>query len=123
MLDVIYFMFIITHMETETKMLDKYMRKMFPFIIRVEEVEPVRVRRYSKDRDFKLELRISIYVSPTHFCELMDNRVDVKMNDYLLKETSSMIKSIIPEIDESRIKFLFFPDIDSVTIFDGLVTE
>jgi hypothetical protein len=50
----------------------------------------------------------------------MDNRVDVKLNNYMLKETSSMIKSIIPEIDESRIKFLFFPDIDSVTIFDGL---
>ena len=60
-------MFIITHMETETKMLDKYMRKMFPFIIRVEEVEPVRVRRYSKDRDFKLELRIVLLplTSPT----------------------------------------------------------
>jgi hypothetical protein len=119
-LDVISFIIIITYMETETKILDKLMRKMFPFIIRVEEVEPIRVRRYSKDRDFKLELRVSIYVSPTHFCELMDNRVDVKLNNYMLKETSSMIKSIIPEIDESRIKFLFFPDIDSVTIFDGL---
>ena len=84
-------MFIITHMVTETKMLDKYMRKMFPFIIRVEEVDPIRVRRYSKDRDFKLELRISIYVSPTHFCELMDNRVDVKLNNYMLK----LLKKII----------------------------
>ena len=41
MLDVIYFIIIIIHMETETKMLDKYMRKMFPFIINVSEVEPV----------------------------------------------------------------------------------
>lgn len=119
-LDVIYFIFIIINMETETKMLDKYMRKMFPFIINVSEVEPVRVRRISKDRDFKVELRISIYVSPSHFCELMDNRVDVKLNNYMLRETSSMIKSIIPDVDESRIKFLFFPDIDSVTIFDNL---
>ena len=120
MLDVIYFIIIIIHMETETKMLDKYMRKMFPFIINVSEVEPVKIRRHSKDRDFKVELRISIYVSPSHFCELMDNRVDVKMNSYMLRETSSMIKSIIPDADESRIKFLFFPDIDSVTIFDNL---
>ena len=120
MLDVIYFIIIIIHMETETKILDKYMRKMFPFIINVSEVEPVRVRRYSKDRDFNLELRISIYVSPSHFCELMDNRVDIKLNSYMLKETSSMIKSIIPDADESKIKFLFYPDIDSVTIFDNL---
>ena len=120
MLDVIYFIIIIIHMETETKMLDKYMRKMFPFIINVSEVEPVKIRRHSKDRDFKVELRISIYVSPSHFCELMDNRVDVVMNSYMLRETSSMIKSLIPDADESRIKFLFFPDIDSVTIFDNL---
>ena len=120
MLDVIYFIIIIIHMETETKMLDKYMRKMFPFIINVSEVEPVKIRRHSKDRDFKVELRISIYVSPSHFCELMDNRVDVKMNSYMLKETSSMIKSLIPDTDVDRIKFLFFPDIDSVTIFDIL---
>lgn len=120
MLDVIYFIIIIIHMETETKMLDKYMRKMFPFIINVSEVEPVKIRRHSKDRDFKVELRISIYVSPSHFCELMDNRVDVKMNSYMLKETSSMIKSLIPDADESKIKFLFYPDIDSVTIFDNL---
>ena len=120
MLDVIYFIIIIINMETETKMLDKYMRKMFPFIINVSEVEPVKIRRHSKDRDFKVELRISIYVSPSHFCELMDNRVDVKMNSYMLKETSSMIKSLIPDTDVDRIKFLFFPDIDSVTIFDNL---
>lgn len=107
-------------MEIETKLLDKYMRKMFPFIINVSEVESVRVRRYSKDKDFNLELRISIYVSPSHFCELMDNRVDVKMNSYMSRETSSMIKSLIPDADESRIKFLFFPDIDSVTIFNNL---
>jgi len=120
MLVVIYFIIIIIHMEIETKLLDKYMRKMFPFIINVSEVESVRVRRYSKDKDFNLELRISIYVSPSHFCELMDNRVDVKMNSYMSRETSSMIKSLIPDADESRIKFLFFPDIDSVTIFNNL---
>ena len=50
----------------------------------------------------------------------MDNRVDVKMNSYMLKETSSMIKSLIPDTDVDRIKFLFFPDIDSVSIFDNL---
>ena len=117
---VIYFIIIIIYMETETKLLDKYMRKMFPFIINVSDIESVRVRRYSKDKNFNLELRISIYVSPSHFCELMDNRVDVKMNSYMSRETSSMIKSLIPDADESRIKFLFFPDIDSVTIFDNL---
>ena len=121
-LNIIDFMFIIIHMETETKILDKYMRKMFPFIIRIEEIEHVGIRRYSKDNKFNLELRIHIYVSPTHFCELMDNRVDIKMNEYLYMETSSMIKSLIPDVGEGRIKFIFFPDIDSVTIFDNLIS-
>ena len=113
-------MFIFIHMETETKMLDKYMKKMFPFIINVSGVELVKTRRQYKDRDSKVKLHISIYVSPSHFCELMDNRVEIKMNQYMLRETSSMIKSLIPDVDENKIKFLFFPDIDSVTIFDNL---
>ena len=120
-LNVINFMFIFIHMETETKMLDKYMKKMFPFIINVSEVELVNTRRQYKDKDSKVKLHISIYVSPSHFCELMDNRVEIKMNQYMLRETSSMIKSIIPDVDENKIKFLFFPDIDSVTIFDDLI--
>ena len=119
-LNVIKFVFIFIHMETETKMLDKYMKKMFPFIINVSGVELVKTRRQYKDKDSKVKLHISIYVSPSHFCELMDNRVEIKMNQYMLRETSSMIKSIIPDVDENKIKFLFFPDIDSVTIFDDL---
>jgi len=116
-------MFIFIHMETETKMLDKYMKKMFPFIINVSDIEPITrkviVSRNNASRVLT-EIHISIYVSPSHFCELMDNRVEIKMNQYMLRETSSMIKSIIPDVDENKIKFLFFPDIDSVTIFDNL---
>ena len=118
-LNVIYFMCIFIHMETETKMLDKYMRKIFPFIINVSDVEPITRNRNNASRVL-IEVHISIYVSPSHFCELMDNRVEIKMNQYMLRETSFMIKSLIPNVDENKIKFLFFPDIDSVTIFDNL---
>ena len=118
-LNVIYFMCIFIHMETETKMLDKYMRKMFPFIINVSDVEPITRNRNNASRVL-IEVHISIYVSPSHFCELMDNRVEIKMNQYMLRETSFMIKSLIPNVDENKIKFLFFPDIDSVTVFDNL---
>jgi hypothetical protein len=118
-LNVIYFMCIFIHMETETKMLDKYMRNMFPFIINVSDIEPITRNRNNASRVL-IEVHISIYVSPSHFCELMDNRVEIKMNQYMLRETSFMIKSLIPNVDENKIKFLFFPDIDSVTIFDNL---
>jgi hypothetical protein len=118
-LNVIYFMCIFIHMETETKMLDKYMRKMFPFIINVSDIEPI-TRTQNNASRVLIEIHISIYVSPSHFCELMDNRVEIKMNQYMLRETSFMIKSLIPNVDENKIKFLFFPDIDSVTIFDNL---
>jgi len=116
-------MSIFIHMETETKMLDKYMKKMFPFIINVSDIEPITrkviVSRNNASRVL-IEVHISIYVSPAHFCELMDSRVEIKMNQYMLRETSFMIKSLIPNVDENKIKFLFFPDIDSVTIFDNL---
>jgi len=122
-LNVIYFMCIFIHMETETKILDKYMKKMFPFIINVSDIEPITrkviVSRNNASRVL-IEVHISIYVSPAHFCELMDSRVEIKMNQYMLRETSFMIKSLIPNVDENKIKFLFFPDIDSVTIFDNL---
>ena len=112
-------MCIFIHMETETKMLDKYLRNMFPFIINVSDIEPITRNRNNASRVI-IEVHISIYVSPSHFCELMDNRVEIKMNQYMLRETSFMIKSLIPNVDENKIKFLFFPDIDSVTIFDNL---
>jgi hypothetical protein len=108
-----YFVTFVLMNTPELFLLNKYFKTIFPFIIEVS----------GYDINKNNAININIYVSPTHFCELMDLRVDLKIKQYMLRETSSMIKCLIPDIDVERIKFLFFPDIDSVTIFDGIPEE
>ena len=100
-------------MESELFMLNKYLKKMFPFIIEVENYV------YEKSRRGDI-LELTIYVSPLHFCELMDNRIDKKLRDIMMKDSYTLIKSLLPEFKESNIRFLFFPDVDKVTIFDDI---
>ena len=100
-------------MESELFMLNKYLKKMFPFIIEVENYV------YEKSRRGDI-LELTIYVSPLHFCELMDNRIDKKLRDIMMKDSHTLIKSLLPEFKEDNIRFLFFPDVDKVTIFDDI---
>jgi len=118
-------------METELKMLDKYLKKMYPFIIEVESIyfnydEVSMLNNFSssgmgrRDKDL---LKINIYVSPLHFCELMDDRVEKKLQSLMLKQCGSLIKSIMTDCNPNKIKFLFYPDVDKVTIFDDIPKE
>jgi len=118
-------------METELKMLDKYLKKMYPFIIEVESIyfnydEVSMLNNFSssgmgrRDKDL---LKINIYVSPLHFCELMDDRVEKKLQSLMQKQCGSLIKSIMTDCNPNKIKFLFYPDVDKVTIFDDIPKE
>lgn len=100
-------------MESELIILNKYLKKMFPFIIEVENYV------YEKSRSGDI-LELTIYVSPLHFCELMDNRIENKLRDMMMKESYALIKSLLPEFKENNIRFLFYPDVDKVTIFDDI---
>jgi hypothetical protein len=100
-------------MESELIILNKYLKKMFPFIIEVENYV------YEKYRGNDI-LELTIYVSPIHFCELMDNRIENKLRDMMIIESSGLIKSVLPEFKKDNIRFLFYPDIDKVTIFDDI---
>jgi hypothetical protein len=86
---------------------------MFPFVIEVENYV------YEKSRSGDI-LELTIYVSPIHFCELMDNRIENKLRDMMMKESYTLIKSLLPEFKENNIRFLFYPDVDKVTIFDNI---
>jgi hypothetical protein len=100
-------------MESELIILNKYLKKMFPFVIEVENYV------YEKSRSGNI-LELTIYVSPLHFCELMDARIDKKLRDIMMKESYTLIKSLLPEFKENNIRFLFYPDVDKVTIFDNI---
>ena len=103
-------------MESELIILNKYIKKMFPFIIEVENYV------YEKSRRGDI-LELNIYVSPLHFCELMDDRVEKKLQSLMLKQSATLIKSIMTDCNPDNIKFLFFPDVDKVTIFDDIPEE
>jgi len=100
-------------MESELIILNKYLKKMFPFVIEVENYV------YEKSRSGDI-LELTIYVSPIHFCELMDNRIENKLRDMMMKESYTLIKSLLPEFKENNIRFLFYPNVDKVTIFDNI---
>jgi hypothetical protein len=116
-------------MDGELKILNKYLKKMFPFIVEVDSIAN-RNKSYDRYNDTrcringnKNSLNIHIYVSPLHFCELMDDRVEKKLQSLMLKQSTALIKSIITDCNPDNIKFLFFPDVDKVTIFDNIPEE
>ena len=100
-------------MEPELFMLNKYLKKMFPFIIEVSDLKHEKSRRGDI-------WQLDIYVSPLHFCELMDYRIDKKIRSIMIKESYTLINSLLPESKEDDIRILFYPNIDKVTIFDNI---
>jgi hypothetical protein len=122
-------------MSAELNILNKYLKKMYPFITEVESVDAgseiydpytfIPENNYSTSGSGKKGdvLRINIYVSPLHFCELMDDRVEKKLQSLMLKQCGSLVKSIITDCNPDNIRFLFYPDVDKVTIFDNIPEE
>ena len=86
-------------MESELIILNKYLKKMFPFVIEVENYV------YEKSRSGNI-LELTIYVSPLHFCELMDDRVEKKLQSLMLKQSATLIKSIMTDCNPDNIKLV-----------------
>lgn len=110
-----------TNLSPEIKMLSKFFKKQFPFVIEVSDysVETSRSRQ---------SLVLDIYVSPEHFCELMDVRVEKKVVKKMINISSQFIKSVITEWPETttELNMRFFPEIKEATILkslDEIVTE
>jgi hypothetical protein len=86
---------------------------MFPFVIKVD--------------GFTLERRKTLYfdifVSPVHYCELINNEVDKLINRYMIAKSADLIKSVLPDWDSGIVKFRFFPEVPELTVFNGLDYE
>ena len=100
-------------MNSELNILNKHFKKMFPFVIEVD--------------GFTLERRKTLYfdifVSPVHYCELINNEVDKLINRYMIAKSADLIKSVLPDWDSGIVKFRFFPEVPELTVFNGLDYE
>jgi hypothetical protein len=125
------------NMNSELLILNKYMKKLFPFILEVDSVyvgeeiyepwsstfnSPIIYNSTSgTSRRDKNILKINIYVSPLHFCELMDDRIEKKIVNHIIDNCSSLLKSVVTSWDGNKPRVLFFPSVgEKSTILEGL---
>jgi hypothetical protein len=126
MLDVENIIYIFVHMDTpeftpEIKSLNKYLKKLYPFIVNVDSINYTKSRRVMNSSQFNTRAMVNVYVSPRHFCELMDNRVSRKLEINMIKETIQFFQAVVnPDVHSNNLQYIFFPDVEEVTIFDGL---
>lgn len=94
---------------TEIKMLNKVLSKKFPFILDVSGYEIHRGK-----------LIIDAWVSPNHFCELMDDRVENKVNSSINAFTTQAVKTIVsgPSKDFNVVDVRYFPLIEKSTLLE-----
>lgn len=99
----------------ELIIINKFFKKNFPFVIEVSEItllNGISTRRLTTSN----LLEIRIYVSPTHFCELMDHRIESKVSDIIKLKSLSLLKSVFNYWDGGNIRILFYPEINEQTI-------
>jgi hypothetical protein len=91
---------------------------MFPFVIEVVDFTLEPRKEYGAN-----PLCIDMCVSPIHYCELIDDKVNDLINRYLFDNSTDLLKSVLPEWDGRVIKFRCHTTLDKFTIFDGLEIE
>lgn len=96
-------------MSPELIMLNKHLKRMYPFIVKVDQYT------CSKHN----AVNIIIYLSPIHFCETMDDQVELKLQKIMVEQTSNLIRTILSDWSLS-VRFLFYPDVNNLTIFDDI---
>ena len=113
----------------ELKIVNKYFKGQFPFVLEVADAGPsyniksnkVILTNLQSPQLFNL-LEINIYVSPTHFCELMDHRIEEKVNQRMKSLTSTFLKSVFTDWRGIELRLLFFPEINEQTILNQLIS-
>ena len=112
----------------ELKIVNKYFKEQFPFVLEVSDagpssdMTPSRMRlKISCPREFNT-LEIGMYISPIHFCELMDYRIEEKVNQRMKLLTSTFLKSVFTDWKGDELRLLFFPEINEQTILNQLTS-
>jgi hypothetical protein len=99
----------------EIKMLDKFFTRHFPFIL---EVSSYSIETSRNRSSFILD----VYVSPQHFCELMDGRIEREVVEKMREVSDTFVKVVIPEWSKeiTPLNIRFFPQIERSTILSSL---
>ena len=89
----------------ETILLDKFLKREFPFIVEVSS--------YELKHQNKL-LYLNIYVSPQHFCELYFNgeNIESRFEKFIYDNFGGLIKSIIIDWTMVRLSIRYYPVMD-----------
>jgi hypothetical protein len=104
-------------MVTELKLLNKYIKQIFPFVISIDSVTIARINRFSDNT----RLDVVVILSPIHYCEIHYNtKTEEKIIKLMEKETLPIFSSVLSEWDGKMIKFSFFPDIN---LFKPIIIE
>ncbi len=98
----------------EAKTLSVLLRRKFPFIIDISSCS------FSGNKSV---LYLDVYVSPEHFCELMDTRVEKQVVNKITILSDKLIRSIFSDWNQkTSLIFRFFPEITKSTILNDLNT-
>lgn len=100
-------------MTTELNILNKHFKKMFPFVIKVDNIALL---------DYNNILQLDMYVSPTHYAEASYVEVRKLISDYMLEKSTPLVKTVLPDWTGRHISFKLnaYLTKESVTILDGL---
>lgn len=100
-------------MTIETKILNKHFKKMFPFVIKVDNITLL---------DDNNTLQLDMYVSPTHYAEMSYVNVSKLISDYILEKSKPLVKTVIPDWNGRHLNLNLNTNLtkDSITIFYGL---
>ena len=98
-------------MTTELNILNKHFKKMFPFVIKVDNITLLETNDI---------LQLDMYVSPTHYAEMSYVNVNKLISDYLLEKSTPLIKTVIPDWNGRTLTFKLNANVDAITILYGL---
>ena len=100
-------------MTTELNLLNKHFKKMFPFVIKVDNIALL---------DYNNILQLDMYVSPTHYAEVSYVEVRQVISDYMLEKSAPLVKTILPDWTGRHLSFVFNAYLikEDMTILDGL---
>ena len=98
-------------MNSELNILNKHFKKMFPFVIKVDNITLLETND---------TLQLDMYVSPTHYAEMSYVNVHKLISNYMHEKCTPLIKTVIPDWNGRHLSFKLNANVDTVTILYGL---
>lgn len=94
----------------DNSVITKHLKKSLKFVLNCEinEDDSLKTKR----------IFVDVFVSPSHFCELLDPRVEKKVTQKCSEVIYPMLFTLYGMKDTERVNFRFFPELEESTIFN-----